>query len=65
MEAVIRHVHIECAHCSTFIDVTVIVLKPDRETASKRPLNELLVDYGWLPTTRGYYCRQHAASVKQ
>lgn len=61
--------HIECQICSVAIDVNTV--SPDRcnQTHSavateKNALNEVLVDYGWLPTSKGYYCRQHAPQTR-
>ena len=45
--------------------LSVLVHKLDAAAAAKQPLNELLVDYGWLPTSQGSYCRQHAGPARQ
>lgn len=62
-KAAIWEFHVECDHCSTTIDVAVLVYKPT-PAAAKQALNELLVDYGWLPTVGGGYCNVHAAPVR-
>ena len=38
--------------------------KPAR-SAAKQALNELLVDYGWLPTADGGFCRAHAVPARR
>jgi hypothetical protein len=52
---------IECQSCR--VEICVSVLR-DTAVVEKRSLNERVVDYGWLPTSRGYYCRQHAPQAK-
>lgn len=63
MEAWTRDFRIQCESCTAVIDLSVLVLKLD-DAAARQPLNELLVDYGWLPTSRGSYCRQHAVPAR-
>jgi hypothetical protein len=46
------------------MDLSTVVSKPDGAIA-RQTLNELLVDYGWLPTAEGTYCRQHAAPARE
>ncbi|ORV41970.1 hypothetical protein AWC01_08720 [Mycobacterium doricum] len=53
-----------CQQCTASVDLETVIVRPDRERASRQCLNELLVDCGWLPTTWGYYCRQHATAVR-
>lgn len=61
--AVVRRCEVSCGRCGAAIAFDVIMVKPDRTESWRQPLNELLVDCGWLPTTRGYYCRVHRAVV--
>jgi hypothetical protein len=56
--------HIKCERCSAVMDLSTVVSKPDGAIA-RQTLNELLVDYGWLPTAEGTYCRQHAAPARE
>ena len=53
------------------VEIGVRGLPPLRDSATRREkavqkdsLNELLVDYGWLPTSRGYYCRRRAPEAR-
>lgn len=55
--------HIECVRCTASIDLSVLRLEI-RETYVTHSVDELLVDYGWLPTTQGSYCPDHARSVR-
>ncbi len=55
---------VECANCGDSIDVSVFVTE-SRTAVVKQSLNELLVDFGWLPTALGGYCRQHATRARQ
>jgi hypothetical protein len=48
-----------CLSCSETIEVSVFVVE-SRTSVVKQSLNELLVDFGWLPTALGGYCRRHA-----
>ncbi len=59
-----REFRIQCQSCTSVITLAVSVYKND-DAAAKQPLNELLVDYGWLPTSQGSYCPQHAAPARQ
>jgi hypothetical protein len=60
---------IQCQSCSAEIGVSVLL--PEHGNATQHDnaietdsLNELVVDYGWLPTSRGYYCPHHAPQVR-
>jgi hypothetical protein len=60
---------VECQTCR--VEIGVRGLPPSRDSATRREkaiqkdsLNELLVDYGWLPTSKGYYCRRHAPEAR-
>jgi hypothetical protein len=64
MEAWIGDFSIQCRSCTAVIALSVVVVNLDPKTA-RRSLNELLVDYGWLPTSDGSYCREHAAPARQ
>ncbi|WP_059019417.1 hypothetical protein [Mycobacterium sp. M26] len=55
--------HVECDRCSAAIDVSVLVCRPNPAIA-KHTLNELLVDFGWLPTVQGGFCRSHALQLR-
>ncbi|NTY59688.1 hypothetical protein [Mycolicibacterium sphagni] len=54
--------HIVCEACTASIDLTV--LAADRAAFEIHATEELLVDYGWLPTSRGAYCPEHAARLR-
>ncbi|BBZ76011.1 hypothetical protein MANY_13480 [Mycolicibacterium anyangense] len=62
-KAAIWDYHVECDRCSAAIDVSVLVCRPSPAIA-KHTLNELLVDFGWLPTVRGGFCRSHALQLR-
>ena len=64
MEAWTREFRIQCQSCTAVVTLSVLVLKL-HDAAARQRLNELLVDYGWLPTSQGCYCRQHAAAARQ
>jgi hypothetical protein len=50
---------IECVTCATVIELSFVV--PEHKQAYEiQVIDELLVDYGWLPTTTGSYCPRHA-----
>jgi hypothetical protein len=56
---------IQCQSCNAEIGLSILVPEDynvtDHENAIERnSLDELLVDYGWLPTSKGYYCPHHA-----
>jgi hypothetical protein len=60
---------IQCQSCNAEIDVSVLL--PEHYNATEHDnaienesLNELLVDYGWLPTSQGCYCRHHAPQAR-
>jgi hypothetical protein len=60
---------VQCQTCRAEIGVRGPVRSRDsatrREKAiQKDSLNELLIDYGWLPTSKGYYCRRHAPEAR-
>ena len=50
---------VACVRCNATIEVSVFAIEP-RPAVVKQSLNELLIDFGWLPTSLGGYCRQHA-----
>jgi hypothetical protein len=61
---------VQCQTCRA--EIGVRGLSPSRDSATRREkaiqkdsLNELLVDYGWLPTSTGYYCRRHAPQARE
>jgi len=54
---------IVCASCTETIEVSVFVLESNVAVV-KQSLNELLVDFGWLPTPLGGYCRHHAVVAR-
>ena len=54
--------HITCEVCTASIDLTV--LAGERARFEIHAIEELLVDYGWLPTPRGSYCPHHAREVR-
>lgn len=47
---------IQCRSCGAEIGMGPVI--------AGNSLNELLVDYGWLPTSKGYYCPHHAPQVR-
>ena len=64
MDNLTREGRVQCQSCTAVIDVGIHL--PDlnateHDTAIEQELaDELLVDYGWLPTSKGSYCPQHA-----
>jgi hypothetical protein len=61
--------HIECRTCTAVIGVSALLPEEQRATKhditiERESLDELLVDYGWLPTSKGAYCPQHAAQAR-
>lgn len=54
--------HIVCEACTASIDLTV--LANGRVSFEIHATEELLVDYGWLPTSRGAYCPDHSRQVR-
>jgi hypothetical protein len=69
MNNCINEYRVQCQSCRAEIGVRVI--PPSRDNATPREkaiqkdsLNEMLVDYGWLPTSTGYYCRRHAPQAR-
>ena len=64
MPAWIREFELRCPRCGTVIEVSVLVTRQN-ESVARHSLNELLADYGWLPTDGGAYCRQHAEWVRE
>jgi NAD-dependent dihydropyrimidine dehydrogenase PreA subunit len=61
--------NIQCQSCNEKIVISARL--PEHYDATehdnaivKDSLNELLVDYGWLPTSRSYYCRHHAPQAR-
>lgn len=52
-----------CLKCSEAIEVSVFVFHSSAAIV-KQSVNELLVDFGWLPTSSGGYCRQHSSFAK-
>jgi hypothetical protein len=63
-KAAVWEFHVECDQCATSIDVSVLVHKP-AQSAAKQALNELLVDYGWVPTAGGGFCRAHTVPARR
>ncbi len=58
-------VHLACGSCRTEIRLTVV--RPSEESTDRRlrvAVNELLVDYGWLPTRSAPYCPHHAPTFR-
>ncbi len=60
---------VQCQTCRA--EIGVRGLPPSRDSATRREkaiqkdsLNELLVDYGWLATSKGYYCKRHAPEAR-
>lgn len=53
-----------CVRCNETIEVSVFAVE-SRSAVVKQSLNELLVDFGWLPAPLGGYCRQHAVFARQ
>jgi hypothetical protein len=69
MNNCINECRVQCQSCRA--EINVLGIPPSRDNATPREkaiqkdsLNELLVDYGWLPTSRGYYCRRHAPQAR-
>jgi len=56
---------VRCETCLVVIRLGVVATdrSPD-DVRVIQALNELLVDYGWLPTRSGRYCRHHAGAVR-
>ncbi len=56
---------VRCETCLVVIRLGVVAADrtPD-DVRLIQALNELLVDYGWLPTRSGRYCRTHAAAIR-
>jgi hypothetical protein len=54
--------HIVCEACAASIDLTV--LANGRIRFEIHAIDELLVDYGWLPTSHGAYCPDHARHMR-
>jgi hypothetical protein len=60
---------VQCQICNAQIGLSVRLPgdyhATDHHNAIERnSLNELLVDYGWLPTSKGYYCPHHAPQAR-
>ena len=59
---------IQCQSCIAVIDVGIHLPGHNAterdKTIEKESLNELLVDYGWLPTSKGSYCPRHARGAR-
>ena len=59
---------IQCQSCMTVIDVGIHLpghnATEHDNTIEKESVNELLVDYGWLPTSEGSYCPRHAREAR-
>jgi hypothetical protein len=65
----INEYRVQCQSCRAEIGVSGIPSSRDsatrREKAiQKDSLNQLFIDYGWLPTSWGYYCRRHALQAR-
>lgn len=54
---------IVCLSCTQTIVISVRA-NEEREIFTVHAVEELLVDYGWLPTPRGSYCPEHARIVR-
>lgn len=59
---------IQCQSCMAVIDVGIHLpghnATEHDNTIEKESINELLVDYGWLPTSKGSYCPRHAREAR-
>jgi hypothetical protein len=59
---------VQCQSCMAVIDVGIHLpghnATEHDKTIGKESLNELLVDYGWLPTSKGSYCPRHAREAR-
>lgn len=56
---------VRCESCLVVIHLGVVSTDHGADDIRLiQALNELLVDYGWLPTRSGRYCRTHAAAVR-
>jgi hypothetical protein len=59
---------IQCQSCIAVIDVGIHLpghnATEHDNTIEKELLNELLVDYGWLPTSKGCYCPRHTREAR-
>jgi hypothetical protein len=68
MDNLTREGRVQCQSCTAVIDVGIHLPyhnATEHDTAiEKESLDELLVDYGWLPTSKGSYCPQHAREAR-
>jgi hypothetical protein len=56
---------VKCEICDAAIDLMTVNMRGDNSAAiDRQQLNELLVDYDWLPTSRGRYCPKHAGEAR-
>jgi hypothetical protein len=69
MNNCINEYRVQCQTCRAEIGVRGIPpwhddATPGEKAIQKDSLNEILVDYGWVPTSTGYYCRRHAPQAR-
>lgn len=69
MNNCINEYRVQCQRCRAKIGVRGIPpsrddVAPREKAIQKESLNETLVDSGWLPTSKGYYCRRHAPQAR-
>jgi hypothetical protein len=69
MNSCMNEYRVQCQSCRAEIGVRGIPpshdnAAPGEKAIQKDSLNEILVDYGWLPTSNGYYCRRHAPQAR-
>jgi hypothetical protein len=69
MKSCVNEYRVQCRTCSAEIGVRGVPPPKDNATrhhkaVERDSLNELLVDYGWLPTSAVYYCRRHAPQAR-
>lgn len=60
----VQQVRIQCLNCSEFLAISAPASTGKSATAKNR-VNELLVDFGWLPTTHGPLCRIHSRQARE
>jgi hypothetical protein len=60
--------HVQCQSCTAVIGAGIHLpghnATEHDNTIEKQSLIELLVDYGWLPTSKGSYCPRHAREAR-
>jgi hypothetical protein len=59
-------VQLHCVSCRTSIELSVVNPFGDATHAANvhTAVNELLVDFGWVPGDTGPYCPVHAAALR-